>query len=51
MRRTPFSVELMYSLSKQRSDTLRARRLAITSLAILGIAALCVLVDVILSAQ
>ena len=51
MRRTPFSVELMFSLSKRRSETLRARRLAITSLAILGIAALCVLVDEILSAQ
>ena len=37
MHYTPYSVELMYKLSKRRSDHRRARRLVALSLSTLGI--------------
>ena len=45
MRHTPYSVELMYSISKRHSDNRRARRLVTMSLSTLGIVLLFGLVS------
>ena len=50
MRHTPYSVELMYLLSKQRSGKRRARRLFNMSLSTLGIVLLLGLISHVLDA-